>query len=79
MVETVEVKIKLNKILYDALKWYVPQTIWGHGLPFEESLTPWINECLKQDLEAELGANCDLAADQITETLKEMIEPLLKS
>ena len=74
MSEIVEVRIRLDKKIYEALRYYVPLTGYGVGLSFEEALNPWINETLKQDLEAEIGSGCENAADQITENLEAMLK-----
>ena len=72
--ETVEVKINLPKKLFDALKWYVPQTEFEVAGNVEKSLDAWIVETVKQDLECEINAGCEGAADQITEKLKLMLD-----
>jgi hypothetical protein len=74
MSETVEVKVQLNRKVFEVLKYYIPLTSYGVGLSFEEALSPWINECLKQDLEAETLSNCENAGEQIAENLKAMLD-----
>ena len=73
MSEMVEVKINLPKKIYDALKWYIPQTEFGVADNFEESLDAWIIETVKQDLDAEINSGCEQSAVQNTRILKKML------
>lgn len=53
----IEVKVKLEKKVYEDLRWYIPLTAYSAGYKFfEESLNAWINDCVKEDLRHALAS-----------------------
>lgn len=54
----IEVKVKLEKKVYEDLRWYIPLTAYSAGYKFfEESLNAWINDCVKEDLRHALASS----------------------
>jgi hypothetical protein len=54
----IEVKVKLEKKVYEDLRLYIPLTAYSAGYKFfEESLNAWINDCVKEDLKHALASS----------------------
>jgi histidyl-tRNA synthetase len=52
LVDTIEVKVKLDKKLYDSLSWYVKQTgNWVNNKRVEEFLSEWMTDSVSIYLE----------------------------
>ena len=52
LVDTIEVRVKLDKKLYDSLSWYVKQTgNWVNNKCMEEFLSEWMTDSVSIYLE----------------------------
>jgi hypothetical protein len=52
LVDTIEVRVKLDKKLYDSLSWYVKQTgNWVNNKRVEEFLSEWMTDSVSIYLE----------------------------
>ena len=72
--ETVKFEIKIPKDLWEAFTWYVQQTsYWVSNDYADKSYNSYIVDALEENLKAELGSCCELAANQIRDTLKEKL------
>ena len=74
MSETVEVKVQLDKKVYDALEWYVRNTgFWAGNNLKDQAISSWIACTVKDDLASEATGGAPTASDFLADELKIML------